>query len=228
MHFISKLEILFSDKIRQLDITFDRSTLFSTCFLSDDNTLLSNHYTDEIKNGPDGNNRLQNYSGVVADTCVDDNTIIYFEIGYFYKINTLYENAMLVFEIGIAERQIIDNAPYVGDTAVKGWSFHLANCQVYDKICLSAKHSLEDQIIRPVSSNEPGTTMNGVFGVLINRERDEFSLISNNIVVGMFRAVTSNVKLCPVFGIYNAHKMVGVLKIMNARNYSNFVQSQWL
>ena len=228
MHFISKLEILFSDKIRQLDITFDRSTLFSTCFLSDDNTLLSNHYTDETQNGPDGNNRLQNYSGVVADTCVDDNTIIYFEIGYFYKINTLYEKATLVFEIGIAERQMIDNAPYVGDTAVKGWSFHLANCQVYDQICLSAKHSLEDQIIRPFSSNKPGTTMNGVFGVLINRERDEFSLISNNIVVGMFRAVTSNVTLCPVFGIYNAHKMVGALKIMNARNYSNFVQSQWL
>ena len=228
MHFISKLEILFSDKIRQLDMTFDRSTLFSTCFVSDDNTLLSNHYTDETQNGQDGNNGLQTYNGVVADTCVDDNTIIYFEIGYFYKINTLYDNAMLVFEIGIAERQMIDNAPYVGDTAVKGWSFHLANCQVYDQICLSKKHSLEDKIIRSVSSNKPGTKMKGVFGVLINRERDEFSLISNNIVVGMFSAVTSNVTLCPVFGIYNAHKMVGALKIMNARNYSNFVQSQWL
>lgn len=211
-----------------MDITFDRSTLFSTCFLSDDNTLLSNHYTDETQNGPYGNNQLKNYSGVVADTCVDDNTIIYFEIGYFYNINTLFDAATLVFEIGIAERQMIDNAPYVGDSAVKGWSFHLANCAVYNKICLSAKHSPEDEIIRPISSNTAGTTMHGAFGVLINRERDEFSLISNNMVVGMFTAVTSNVTLCPVFGIYNAHKMVGALKIMNARNYSNFVQSQWL
>lgn len=224
MHFISKLEILFSDKIRQLDITFDRSTLYSTCRLSDDNTLLSNHPTNETQNVPDGNNGLQNYRGVVADTCIDDNTNIYFEIEYFYTINTLYGNATLVFEIGIAERQMIDNGPYL----LKGWSFYLANCQVYNQICLSAQYSLENEIIRPVSSNKPGTTINGVFGILINRERDEFSLISNNIVVGKFTAVTSNVTLCPVFGIYNAHKMLGALKIMNARNYSNFVQSQWI
>ena len=221
MHFISKLEILFSDKIRQLDITFDRSTLYSTCRLSDDNTLLSNHPTDETQNVPDGNNGLQNYIGVVADTCVDDNTNIYFEIDYFYTINTLFDAAMLVFEIGIAERHMIDNDP----SLLTGWAFYIANCQVYNQICLSAQYSLENEIIRPVSSNKPGTTMNGVFGILINRERDEFSLISNNIVVGKFTAVTSNVTLCPVFGIYNAHKMLGTLKIINARNYSNFVQS---
>jgi hypothetical protein len=109
--------------------------------------------------------------------------------------------AMLVFEIGIAERQMIDNGP----SLLKGWAFYLANCQVYNQICLSGQYSLENEIIRPVSSNKPGTTMNGVFGILINRERDEFSLISNNIVVGKFTAVTSNVTLCPVFGIYNAH-----------------------
>jgi hypothetical protein len=70
---------------------------------------LSNHPTDETQNVPDGNNGLQNYIGVVADTCVDDNTNIYFEIEYFYTINTLFDAATLVFEIGIAERQMIDN-----------------------------------------------------------------------------------------------------------------------
>jgi hypothetical protein len=78
------------------------------------------------------------------------------------------------------KRQMIDNGPYL----LKGWAFYLANCQVYNKICLSAQYSLEAEIIRAVSNNTAGTTMNGVFGVLINRERDEFSLISNNIVVG--------------------------------------------
>lgn len=120
-----------------------------------------------------------------------------------YAITSNLSGYKLILELGIAERNRIDNYFYVGNNNVSGWSFFLYNYVDNNKISLMAHHqSLGIRTVNMFSNNTAGTIVNGTFGILIDRERNKFSLFYNDTVLFTFQDVFSNVSLCPVFGVY--------------------------
>jgi hypothetical protein len=202
-------------------MTYDSATLHLDRYISDDNTILSSHSTQETPNSPDGPNQLQQYEGAITDICTDVDTIIYYTVAYNYDITSLLNSTWLILEVGLAERERVDNDYYVGGTTVNGWSFHLANCVTFNKICIWAQHRRVIKLKTHISDNIVGTNVNGKLGVVIDRVRDEFTLVINNEIVYTFQNVTSDVQLCPVFGVYNPDWVKTKLQISNFYNFTN-------
>ncbi|VDI01570.1 Hypothetical predicted protein [Mytilus galloprovincialis] len=65
-----------------LDMRFSRTALYKYWFISADNTIISNVQTIDTSSSADA--QLQNYMGTIADICVGDNELIYYEVNYVH------------------------------------------------------------------------------------------------------------------------------------------------
>ena len=201
-------------------MTFDTSTLHSTVYVSGDNRTLSTHSSSKTPNSPDGVNQLLNYTGVVANICLENNTKIYYEVTYEYEMLLSLDERGLVLEVGVAEPDLIDNRHKASSKKVGGWSFALAECGTYDSICLWGRH-LEDVYVKETVSNDTkGTNANGKFAFYIDRIENTFSILWNSEIFYTFIGVDSNTTLCPVFAVYNNAWLKASLTIQNARNFT--------
>ncbi|CAC5400715.1 unnamed protein product [Mytilus coruscus] len=125
-----------------IDMHFDPATLNSQHFLSNDNRILSNRYSSQTaKRSSGGDKSLKTYSGVIANRCFGVKKKVWFKVAYAYTIERLLSFTNLILEVGLADRNEIDNDFFVGNVQTKGWSFALARCgEDNDNVCLRSKH----------------------------------------------------------------------------------------
>ena len=201
-------------------MTFDTSTLYSMVYVSGDNRTLSTHSSTNTPNSPDGVNQLLKYEGTVANICLENNTKIYYEVTYKYEILRSLSERGLVLEVGVAEPDLIDNHHKSSSKKVGGWSFALAECGTYDRICLWGRHMEDVYVKETVSNDTKGTNANGKFAFYIDRTENIFSILWNSEIFYTFVGVDSNTTLCPVFAVYNNAWLKASLTIQNARNFT--------
>ncbi|CAG2216180.1 unnamed protein product [Mytilus edulis] len=216
-----------ADDQYKFDLTFDQSTLHRYCYLSSDNKVISNHFSDETNHNPNDANQLQNYTGAIGNTCLDKNSKIYFEISFQYEIFDLMDEPHLLLEVALAERNKIDTLLLVGDKSVGGWSLNIYSCPELRKICLSVQHGNLDSLKFTLSSHEAGSTFNESFGFLVDRERDEFSFIRDGKIFFTFQNIDSNERLCLIFGVFNPSQVKVSQKIMTSKNYTGIFNLHW-
>ncbi|XP_052070727.1 uncharacterized protein LOC127709300 [Mytilus californianus] len=209
------------------DLKFDPSTLHQSCYLSADNKVLSNHFGGETKDNPNDVNQLQNYTGSIGNICSEENTKIYFEIYFQYEILDFLYGPYLLLEVGLAERNKIDNILQIGDKKVGGWSLQIYSCPNLRKICLSVQHGKVDSLKFTLSSNEDGTVADGFLGFLVDRERSEFSFMRDGKKFFTFPEVESDELLCLVFGVFNPSSVKVSQEIITAKNYTDILKSHW-
>jgi len=199
-----------------LSLEFDPHTINPILYLSNDNNILGNRKTDitpkQIIGEP---NQLRKYYGLIGNTCFKDKTKVYYEVKIKYKIHTALSSTNLILEIGLAQRDQIDINDFLGSVE-KGWSFVLARCGTSNNVCIRAKHEGKLQINKFYGKNKLGLTVSDKFGILIDRERNTFSLMSNKTVIYTYQNVESDFDLCPVFGVHNKKKLDVRLQIINS------------
>ncbi|CAC5414933.1 THBS1 [Mytilus coruscus] len=200
------------------DMRFNRSASHPDVFIADDLTMLSNVYISgtTIIDGTG----LKNYDGAIADTCIEDNDIVYYEVIFSYSIINTLQSYWLVLEIGLAEHNKVDNSFTVSNKNVSGWSFGIGHRKSHNQTFLWAEGPDLSIPLKVLSDNQKGTNVNGTFLVLLNRQKHHFSLIQNNRVLYTFQNVYSDKNLCPVFGIYNPWFVHAQLQILNPRNFT--------
>ncbi|VDI30519.1 Hypothetical predicted protein [Mytilus galloprovincialis] len=203
-----------------LDMTFDPSTLNAKRYLSRDNTILSNQWSSQTPKGSPGRGALQRYSGVIADQCFGNGTKIYYRVFYSYTLKTVLSATNLILEVGLSQRDEVDRSDFVGNVQQKGWSFALARCGSSNNICLRAKHLRTLHTNDLFSGNSVGLQKNGTFELLIDRQKNKFTLKISNTqkTVFSFENVASNKLLCPVFGVHNIPKVNVLLQILESRD----------
>lgn len=197
---------------------FNRSASHPDVFITDDLTMLSNVYISgtTIIDGAG----LKNYEGAIADTCIEDNVIVYYEVNFSYSIINTLQSYWIVLEIGLAEHNKVDNSYTVSNKNVSGWSFQIGHQKSHNQTFLWAESPDSSLPLKALSDNQKGTTVNGTFLVLLNRQKHHFSLIQNNRVLYTFQNVYSDKNLCPVFGTYNPWFVHAQLQILNPRNFT--------
>ncbi|CAG2222758.1 unnamed protein product [Mytilus edulis] len=200
------------------EMRFSRTALYKKCFISADNTIISNVHTIETSSSPDA--QLQKYRGTISNMCVGNNELIYYEVNYQYKIVKKLTTTALVLEVGLAERSKVDMHHFVAN--VSGWSFNLQKSLNIEKVFLYSNNPSSYQVLESFSNNTVGTTVHGKFKLFINRRRNEFSLRHDDSIFHVFKNVTSGGKLCPVFGVFNPSWVLVKLQLMNPRNLTNF------
>ncbi|XP_063399544.1 uncharacterized protein LOC134684200 [Mytilus trossulus] len=197
---------------------FNRSASHPDVFISDDLTMLSNVYISgtTIIDGAE----LKNYKGVIADTCIEDNDIVYYEVNFSYSIINTLQSYWLVLEIGLAEHNKVDNYFYVSHENVSGWAFDIYHRESHNQTFLWADSPDSSIPLKMFSDNQAGANVNGTLLVLVNRQKHHVSLIQNNKSLYTFQNVYSDQSLCPVFGIYNPKDVHAQLQILNPRNFT--------
>lgn len=199
-----------------ISLEFDPYTINPILYLSEDNKILGNRKTDitpkQITGEP---NQLRNYYGLISNTCFKEKTKIYYEVRFEYTIHIALTATNLILEIGLAQHDQIDVNDFLGYVE-KGWSFVLARCGTSNNVCIRAKHKGKLQINEFYGKNRPALTVSNKFGILIDRERNTFSLMSNKTVIYTFQNVVSDFDLCPVFGVHNKKKLDVSLRIINS------------
>ncbi|CAC5400711.1 THBS1 [Mytilus coruscus] len=203
-----------------LDMRFDPSTLNANRYLSRDNSILSSQRSNQTAKGSPGSGSLQKYSGVIADQCFGNRRKIYYRVFYSYTLKTVLSYTNLILEVGLSQRDEIDQSDFVGNVQKKGWSFALARCGSSNNICLRAKHLRTLKINDLFSGNSVGLQKNGTFELLLDRQNKKFSLRISNTQkpVISFEKVASSKELCPVFGVHNIQKVNVQLKILESRD----------
>lgn len=199
---------------------FSRTYLYKNLFISADNTIISNVHIIDTSHSADA--QLQNYRGTISDMCVGDNELMYYEVNYTYTIVDKLSANILVLEVGLAERSKADRFFYVGNSNVSGWSFYLARGSVVDHVFLYSQNTDYTRVLESISNNIVGTKAHGKFMLFINRRRNEFSLKEDESIFHVFKNVTSNVKLCPVFAVYSSSRVNVKLQLMNPRNFTYY------
>ncbi|XP_052069428.1 uncharacterized protein LOC127708561 isoform X3 [Mytilus californianus] len=209
-----------------IDMHFDPATLNSECFLSIDNRILSNrhHSSQTPKRSSEGDKSLKKYSGVIANRCFGVKKKVWFKVAYTYTIERLLSFTNLILEVGLADRNEIDNHYFVGNVQTKGWSFALARCgEDNDDVCLRSKHreNLLDNIF--FSRNIIGLHKNGTFDLVLDRQNNTFQLqdlsaTHSNI---SFENVVSVNELCPVFGVYGSNMLDVQIQILDSKDLTN-------
>lgn len=199
---------------------FSRTALYKYWFISADNTIISNVQTIATSSSADA--QLQNYMGTIADICVGDNELIYYEVNYTYTIVKALIDKNFILEVGLAERAKVDRFHYVGTKHVSGWSFLLHKSLNNNKVFLYSEDAGSWDVFESFGNNTIGTTVHGKFKLFINRRRKEFSLRHDDSIFHVFKNVTSSEKLCPVFGVYNPHIVHVKLQLMNPRNFTRY------
>lgn len=149
-----------------LDTNFSRTALYKKCFISADNTVISNVQTIDTSSSADA--QLQNYRGTISNTCVANNEIIYYEANYTYTILKPLSGTNLVLEVGLAERAKVDKYHYVGHSKVSGWSFHLAKKSNISSVYLFYQYGDSLRDWGSFSDNTAGTKVHGKLIFLIN------------------------------------------------------------
>ncbi|VDI30521.1 Hypothetical predicted protein [Mytilus galloprovincialis] len=203
-----------------LDMAFDPSTLNAKRYLSRDNTILSNQMSSQTPKGSPGRGALQKYSGVIADQCFGNGKKIYYRVFYSFTLKTVLSGTNLILEVGLSQRDEVDRSDFVGNVQQKGWSFALARCGSSNNICLRAKHLRTLHTNDFFSGNSVGLQKNGTFELLIDRQKNKFTLKISNTQkpVISFENVTSNKVLYPVFGVHNIPKVNVLLQILESRD----------
>ncbi|CAC5409731.1 unnamed protein product [Mytilus coruscus] len=202
-----------------IDMLFSRTASYKNVFISADNTILSNVHT--IETSSSANAQLQNYKGTIADICVGNNELIYYEVNYTYTIGNTSPSNYLVLEVGLAERTKVDRYYYVGSKNVSGWSFHLAKSS-HNNVYLYSQYVDSNHVWESFSNDTIGTKVHGKFKLFIDRLRNEFSLRQGDSIFHVFKNVTSSGKLCPVFAVFNPQIVLVKLQLMNPRNFTRF------
>ncbi|XP_063399222.1 uncharacterized protein LOC134683842 [Mytilus trossulus] len=202
------------------DMKFSRTALHANVFISADNTIISNVPTIDTSNSPDA--QFQNYRGTIADICVGDKELIYYEVNYTYTIVKPITAYALVLEVGLAERSKVDRSVYVGNENVSGWSFHLATDSTVKSVNLYSRKADYHKVWESFSNDTVGTKVHGRFKLFINRRRNHFALRHDGSIFHVFNNVTSSAKLCPVFAVYAPNSVHVKLQLMNPRNFTYY------
>ncbi|CAG2216558.1 unnamed protein product [Mytilus edulis] len=204
-------------------LRFDRKSTHSLLFLSDDNTVMANSFSEETPNAVIHPEQLNTYKGTIGDKWLTNTSKIYFEINFSYEfVSSLRNNSRtLVIEVGVTSRKEIDNSFYAGDI---GWSFLILNCFYY--ICLTAKNMMSntrEQLKVMSLGNTGGTAATGRLGFFINMNRGEFSVIDKDTlkILYTFKKVVSVDQLRLAFGIYNPALVEAKLEIMYSYDFTS-------
>ncbi|CAC5392051.1 unnamed protein product [Mytilus coruscus] len=201
-------------------LKFDRKSTHSLVFLSDDNTVMGNSFSKETPNPVNHPEQFNTYRGTIGDRCLTSTSKIYFEIMFSYEILQSLNSTLLVVEVGVASREKIDTAYYVGN---HGWSFAIQNCNT--EVCLVANHATTNtykKLKTLSSSNTAGTVARGRLGFFVNMNRNEFSVIdkdSSKILYTLTKVVSAD-QLCLVFGVYNPYYLESEMKIMYSYDFT--------
>ncbi|CAC5364182.1 unnamed protein product [Mytilus coruscus] len=211
-----------------LGVRFSRTELYSSYYMSDDNTTLSNVNTDETSKSASA--RLLTYRGTISDVCVGDDDLIYYEINYTFSIRTYLTNYFDkedILEVGIAERSNVDKYTNAG-AAASGWSFNMyyTRSAFYwfgrHNVYINARHNGRSHTSQSLLTTSIGEELHGQLKIFINTRRDEFTVMYNDLKVYVFDEIQSNETLCPVFGVYNPNYVNVQLKILNSLNFSMY------
>ncbi|XP_071140901.1 uncharacterized protein [Mytilus edulis] len=204
-------------------LRFDRKSTHSLLFLSDDNTVMANSFSEETPNAVIHPEQLNTYKGTIGDKWLTNTSKIYFEINFSYEILSSFMNNSnnLVVEVGVTSRKEIDNNFYAGNI---GWSFLIHNCFSY--ICLTAMSmmsNIREQIKVMSLVNTAGTAATGRLGFFINMNRREFSIIDKDTLKILYtlKKVESADQLCLAFAIYNPELVEAKLEIMYSYDFTS-------
>ncbi|VDH94852.1 Hypothetical predicted protein [Mytilus galloprovincialis] len=182
-------------------LRFDRKSTHSLLFLSDDNTVMANSFSEETPNVVNHPEQFNTYKGTIGDKCLTNTSKIYFEINFSYEILSSFYNSssrLLVVEVGVTSRKEIDNQFYAGNI---GLSFLIHNC--FSHICLSAMSMTNTwEHIKVIGlGNTAGTAATGRLGFFINMNQREFSVIDKDTMEILYtlKKVESADQLCLAF-----------------------------
>lgn len=206
------------------DLKFDARTNHPGTFVTTNKKILSNYYIDN--HFTDNGGHFANYSGAIADTCIKGNSKIYFVMAYNFTITKSLDAGAVVLEVAVSERDQVDDFPFVGENP-KGWSFNVFRYENSYKLNLAAQRGATEKIINDVGHYGVGNVASGELAILIDRERDELSLLDGTRVRFKFTDFRSDKLLCPVFGIFGDGNADVVLQIKSAKNLTNLFQYFW-
>ncbi|CAC5359424.1 unnamed protein product [Mytilus coruscus] len=217
----------FSEKDEKTDyaflLRFDRKSTHSLLFLSDDNRVISNSFSEETPNAVNNPEQFNTYKGTIGDKYLTSTSKIYFEIKFSYEIlSSFIDNSTnLVAEVGVISRKEIDNHFFAGTI---GWSFIIHNCFSY--ICLTAWHIMsktKEQIKVMSLGNTAGTVATGRLGFFVNMNRNEFSIIDKDTskILYTLKKVVFADQLCLAFGIYNPKLLEAKLEMMYSYDFTS-------
>lgn len=211
-----------SDTRFNFDLKYDTALVNPELFLTKDNTVLSNYQIDVR----DNNGLLQNYSGATADHCLTPNSKLYFVVAY--NVTVIKDNfdgeGTVLFEAAFSDREQVDKFPYVGQNP-NGWSFNVYH-QRFDSYALAAQRFTDEKILK-IFQVANGATITGKLEILVDRERDELSLVDGSRVEHVFRDFKSDNLLCPMFGLYGEGKVKMSLQIRDAKNLTDLFHHFW-
>lgn len=198
---------------------FDNTTTHRFLFISEDEKTISDEDTAETPNSHDG--RLKVYRGVMANFCVRDNHIVYYEVEYNYTIVTNPSFSSLVFEVGLAELERTDNSFFVFDDKIKGWSFIMYKNNKINAIVLQARDFNGEYRLKTISYVSIGLVKSGKLAFLVDRLNNRFIMYINSSIFHTFDGVVSTSVLCPMFGGMGSVANTK-LRILRARNFTSF------
>lgn len=192
-------------------MTFDSTTLYADRYLSKNKLTIRNFIKleDQVMIS-DGLNQLKFYPGVVMNTAITLNQVVYYDISYEYTIiksPSPMVDLPFVFDIGIAEENWIDNIEIFNGCNGR-WDFlNVFEFFPFIDVTLLAIHrNIIPKQSTTWSSRAAGTYRRGSFVLLVDRVEHDITLfdMESKSLFYQFVNVTSDFELFPVFGMNNA------------------------
>lgn len=183
------------------DFLFDRARAHKDVTISPDGKTFLNSTADVESSGP---HALQKYKGVMSSVGLQAPGKHYYELNVRYKIRRPLEKHNMVFEIGLARENVIDNRHHVEGQNF-AWSLIGAHHQDCDRICLHIANNNQCLFHDTLSLNEDGATMSRSFGFMVDTEKKEWKIFNSTIgeQICIIDAVDGSEPLFPVFAGYN-------------------------
>ncbi|XP_033760050.1 uncharacterized protein LOC117342149 [Pecten maximus] len=201
----------------------DPATLHTIRYLSQDNLTLFNGgqgSTGLLK----GTNRNRSYEGVQGSRVITNTQIIYFETEIYYRIKRDLSSTNLVFEVAFATETAIGKSHYVG-RQMEAWSVNAHNNGSTKGVALFFK-SNRGSILHSerLSDATSGAERNLILRFIINRVDRTIDVFYINTIkkVFTFRDVDGDQDLWPVFGVYQANKINGRIRLNSRRDITSF------
>lgn len=205
---------------------YDVDTVHQYREVVENGTVLRNFTSAQRRANQPGGRRLKKYRGVVGTRIFHSPGKYYFELRMVYNIVRPLDNINFVFEIGISRRSGIDHNYYVYDQPFS-WSFCGQYCDDHKQVCVWCRHHGYNLAHAPLSSNDTGTTLDRVFGFLLNTDRGKFGVIdvSRDRPLFTFQDVDFSAGLWPVFGCHWPSKVKLEMTLKSGQQIENISET---
>lgn len=183
--------------------TYDHETVHQYREVSDIKLVLRNFTSVQRHSTPPGGRKLKKYRGVIATRAFKSPGKYYFETRIGYNITRPLDNINFVFEIALCHREDIDQNYYVYDKQ-RAWSLCGQHCEEHSQLCVYCRHHGYNLVHVPLSQNSTGTSLERLYGFLIDTDGRRFSVIdiTRHRLLHTFCGLDFTDGLWPVFGCH--------------------------